>query len=103
MANLHEKKYTARTLARKISSLRSFWHYLTLQKEVSQNPWRLISLPKRAKTLPDILSKAQMATLLNSLKTSSPAGIRDKTICELLYGSGIRVSELVQLNIQDIN
>ena len=92
-----------RSIARVIACLRSFWSYLIQENIVSLNPWELTVLPKVEKKLPHILSADEMAQFLDSLPHEKPSEYRDKTICECLYSAGIRVSELIQLDISDIS
>jgi integrase/recombinase XerC len=91
------------TLTRKISTLRSFFKYLIKDGYIEINPARLVNLPKRKKFLPKILSIDEMFGLLKIPKNDSLLGSRDLCILELLYSSGVRVSELVNLNINDID
>lgn len=102
LSNLHEKKYEASSISRKISTLRSFFKYNLKEKNIKSNPMTLISNPKKEKKLPKYLNYEEIEKLINSIDTSKPEGIRDKLIIELLYSTGIRVSELVNIKIKDI-
>ena len=102
LSHLHEKKYLSSSISRKISTLRSFFKYNLKEKNIKNNPMTLISNPKREKKLPKYLNYEEMEKLLNSIDTSELEGIRDKLIIELLYSTGIRVSELVNIKIKDI-
>ena len=86
-----------------IASLRSFWRYLVEEGHTSTNPWEILPLPKMNIALPKIINASQMTQFLDSIGTHTPVTTRDQCICELLYSTGIRISELVSLNIEDIN
>lgn len=98
-----EKSWSPRTLARQISALRSFWNYLAAVQYVTENPWSGIPLPKQSSLLPSVLFYDEMTTFLDTIDLSKPFGCRDRAICELLYGSGLRVSELARLNRSDVD
>lgn len=102
LSHLHEKKYLSSSISRKISTLRSFFKYNLKENKITNNPMTLISNPKREKKLPKYLNYEEMEKLLNSIDTSELEGIRNKLIIELLYSTGIRVSELVNIKIKDI-
>ncbi len=102
LSHLHDKKYEASSISRKISTLRTFFKYNLKEKNIKNNPMTLISNPKKEKKLPKYLNYEEMEKLLNSIDTSELEGIRDKLIIELLYSTGIRVSELVNIKIKDI-
>lgn len=91
------------TLARHLASLRAFYHFLWKRQLVTSNPCDHISLPKSEKTEPDILSLAEIDRLLNVSDRDTVAGQRDQAMLELLYASGIRVTELISLNVTDVN
>lgn len=99
---LKEKNYNAKTIARMIAALRSFWHFLETENHTEFNPWQSVALPKTDKTLPTILSKTMMLTFLDQIPMTTPLEFRNKTICECLYSAGLRVSELCQLNTHHI-
>ncbi|MBP3921006.1 MAG: tyrosine recombinase XerC [Bacilli bacterium] len=99
---LHDNNYESSSTCRKISSLRSFFKYMIKQKKINSNPMILISNPKKEKKLPTYLNYNEMEIFLNSIDTSTKEGIRDKLIIELLYSTGIRVSELTNIKIKDI-
>ena len=102
LSYLHDKQYEATSISRKISTLRTFFKYNLKEKNIKSNPMTLISNPKKEKKLPKYLNYEEMEKLLNAIDTSELEGIRDKLIIELLYSTGIRVSELVNIKIQDI-
>ncbi len=92
-----------KSIARKISCFRSFYSYLIKKKLARSNPWAAVSLPKLPKKLPGFLYPEEIEALMDSPDLKSPAGLRDKAILETLYASGMRVSELVKLNLSDID
>lgn len=99
---LYQKNYAKKTIARHISSLRSFYKFLVKEKVVKENPMLLISNPKLDKTLPHFLYTNEVEMLLDIPDVETPIGSRDATILELLYSTGVRVSELVTIKISDI-
>ena len=100
---LQKFHYSATTSSRKIASLRTFFKFLYREKIVDNNPAKGIHSPKKSKTLPTFLTEEETEKILNSVKTDTPAGYRNKVILELLYASGMRVSELSNLNFADLN
>jgi len=103
LSYLMEKKLAKTTIARKISAIRSFYKYLVREGILSSNPLEQATTPKLDKRLPSFLTIEETEKLLNASDTTKPPGKRDRAILELLYASGIRVSELVQLNLEQIN
>ena len=100
---LYDREYSRKTISRHISTLRSFFKYLASQKKINKNPMNLISNPKQEKKLPKFLYYDQVEKLLDIPDVNDPFGLRDKTILEILYSTGIRVSELINIKIQDID
>lgn len=98
----HNNRSSA-TITRNIASLRSFYQFLILSKQAEINPAKTIRLEKLPKKFPQILSGKEIELLLSQPDNNEPKGCRDKAMLELLYATGIRVSELVELNIGDIN
>jgi len=90
------------TVARKLSSLKQFYEYLLKRKIVNENPFSSYSAPKISRYHPHYLSPADIEKILNSIDLSNEAGKRDKAIIELLYGSGLRISELASLKPGDL-
>ena len=88
---------SASSLARNISSIRGFHEFAVVEGFTKANPAELVELPKKARKLPEILSPEEVISMLESPDTTKPAGIRDKAILECLYGTGMRVSELTDL------
>jgi tyrosine recombinase XerC len=103
LAHLVGKNLEKSTIARKLSSIRSFFKYLTREGIITQNPTIYIPTPKRTKKVPSFLDLDEVKLLLELPDTRTLLGLRDKAILEILYGSGLRVSELVNLNISDID
>ena len=96
--NLHDKKYSATSIMRKIASLRGFYKWACANDFCTLNPTLTIEQPKLPKKLPKVVSVKEIEEMLNNNLTSTQT-----VIIELLYGCGLRVSELVNLNISDIN
>lgn len=91
------------SIIRKISALRSFFKYLFLEKIISSNPLLYLSIPKKEKLLPHYLEEKEMFELLDSIPMKNFYSLRDRAILETLYSTGIRISELVNLNLADID
>ena len=100
---LQKFNYSKTTTSRKIASLKTFFKYLSKEKEIFQNPAKGIHAPKRGKLLPKFLTEEETEKILMNIKCDTPAGYRNKVILELLYASGMRVSELSGLNFCDLN
>lgn len=96
------KKITARSQARIISGLRSFFDYLVFEEHRNTNPTDLIETPKIGKKLPDTLSQNEIDALIEAIDLSHPQGERNKTIFETMYSCGLRVSEAITLKISDL-
>ena len=100
---LHNKNYTAKSISRHISSLKSFFKYLTKMEIVKENPCLLVTNPKIEKKLPNYINYQDLDILFNTPDCSTPLGLRNRLILELLYSCGVRVSELVNIKISDID
>jgi len=100
---LMEQKFSARSVARLTSSLRSFYFYLLEQEIIKVNPTLLLESPKKPKLLPKTLSENDVESLINAPDTSDLLGLRDRTMLEVLYACGLRVSELISLNLTQVN
>ena len=96
------KEMNSSSQSRIISGLRSFFEFLIFEKYISQNPLRLIESPKISRKLPDTLSIEEIDLLISNLDLSKEQGERNLAIIELLYGCGVRVSELIDLKISDL-
>ena len=95
--------YTKTTVARKIAAIRGFYNFLYEERILENNPLQNIRAPKRAKTLPEFLSEREIENILNSVKIETPAGYRNRTILEVLWATGMRISELCNLNFENLN
>ena len=100
---LHMQKKSCSTVLRNIASLRCFYQYLIVTGQASENPAKSIHLEKPQKKLPQILSGKEIELLLSQPDTSTSKGCRDKAMLELLYATGIRVSELTALDLGDLD
>ena len=97
------KNFAASSISRSIASIRAFFQYLTQKNGWKENPAEKLKAPKIEKKLPGILTVEEVDLLLAQPKGNTAKGIRDKAMLELLYATGIRVSELISLKIKDIN
>jgi integrase/recombinase XerC len=103
LADLNERQYSKSTVARKLATLRSFYKFLLKRGSVSSNPVTAIRTPKQDKKLPRFLEYDEVKRLLETPPVDNWLGARDRAILEVLYSTGIRVSELVALNMDDID
>ena len=103
LRKLYEDKYSSRSISRKVSSLKSYFKYLEGEGIIKDNFMRLISNPKIEKTLPNYLNYDDLEKLLNFPDRSNKYGLRDALILEMLYSSGVRVSELANMRLSDID
>jgi len=103
LAVLKGKNLSARTIARHLSVLRSFFKFLTREGYLKNNPTLSISTPKQEKRLPSFLTEEEIIRLIESALPKDERGSRDKAILETFYSTGIRISELVELDIPDID
>lgn len=100
---LQKFDYKKTTTSRKIASIRTFYKFLFREKKINTNPTENIISPKRPKSLPKFLSMEEVEEILNNINISTPAGYRNRAILELLWASGMRISELSNLNFGDLN
>lgn len=103
MISLRKAGLSARSRARHLVSIRGFYRFLVQEQQLKYDPARLVDLPKSSLRLPDVLSVDEVSRLLESPDVDKPLGSRDSAMLELLYAAGLRVSELVNLKLQDIN
>ncbi|SEM47691.1 integrase/recombinase XerC [Mesobacillus persicus] len=103
LTKLYEKQLSRRTVARRISCLRSFYKFLLREKLVDENPIALVSIPKGEKRLPDFFYEQELELLFESCETETALGKRNKALLELLYGTGIRVSECCKIRLTDLD
>lgn len=101
-ATLRDLGVAPRSTARILSGVRSFYRFLTIEKEIETDPTELLESPQIGKHLPEVLSLAEIDAIEQAIDLSRPEGIRDKAIIEMLYSCGLRVSELCNLKISDL-
>lgn len=102
LGEIHQLGMEASTQARILSSIRSFFNYLILEKIISIDPTELIESPKIGRKLPDVLSIEEVTQIIETLDLSKPEGTRNRAILEFMYSSGLRVSEVTDLKISNI-
>ncbi len=104
LLTLRKKNYAEATVARKVAALKSFFQYLQAEGTIRGNPAESLESPRVGRSLPKPLSVTQVDELLEQpLKRNTPEARRDRAMLELLYAAGLRVSELVSLNVEDLN
>ncbi len=102
LAHLARRKLARATVARHLSALRTFFKFLVREEIVEANPARTVATPKREKYLPAVLQTSDVALLIEQPDTSTTLGVRDAAWLELLYASGLRISELVGIDLDDL-
>ena len=95
--------YSSRSTARSLSSLRAFYAYLLSKSLIIENPTSKIQSPKLGHSLPKVLSEEDVEKLINAPNTKDPIGLRDRAMLELLYACGLRISELINLDVLNLN
>ena len=103
LAGLHDAGTAKASISRKLSALRSFFRYLEREKLTDKQPLSTLSAPKPERRLPSFLTKEEVSRLLQSPDASTPQGLRDRAMLELLYASGLRLSEIVNLDLGSID
>jgi len=103
LAILYEKKVKKSTSSRKLAAIRSFYQFCLKRKWMADNPAKVVATPKQEKTVPSFLTEEEMSEFLDFPRSGKVLDFRDKAMLELLYASGIRVSELIGLNLEDLN
>ena len=103
LANRYQLGMSSKTTARILSSLRRFYGYFLRENVITVDPTSLISAPKTTRSLPDSLTEADVEALLAAPQLALPRGQRDKTMLEMLYATGLRVSELVDLKFEQLS
>jgi integrase/recombinase XerD len=103
LGHLKDQGKSSKTVARHVASIRSFHQFLLREKCTDQDPTVHIETPKTERNLPRILSIEEVEALLEAPEESTPLGMRDKAMLELLYATGIRVSELISLKMEDVH
>jgi integrase/recombinase XerC len=102
LAHLQQKGLARTSIARKVAALRSYFRYLCREQVVEANPAKAVSTPKLEKKLPSFLYQQDVNRLLEAPDPGTALGLRDRSLLELTYGSGLRVGEVVRLNIDDL-
>ena len=103
LIHLRSQRLSARSRARHLVTLRGLFNYLTHEKVILTNPTQAIDMPKIGLQLPDVLSVADVQALIGAPDREAPEGLRDAAMLELLYGSGLRVSELIHVEMNAVN
>jgi tyrosine recombinase XerC len=103
LGELSEQGLAKSSIARKVASIRSFFKYCFKRGHIEKNPAHLLVVPKKDRTLPKTVNSSDIERMMDSVDTESPAGRQDKALLELFYSTGIRLSELINLNISQID
>ncbi|QRN86327.1 tyrosine recombinase [Clostridia bacterium] len=103
LGKLNSKKYASSTMARHITALRAYFTYLESEELLDENPMQRIVSPKIAKKIPEFLYQEQIQSLMKLPDMKKAIGVRDRLILEILYGTGIRVGELVNIRVGDLD
>ncbi|MDX8431775.1 MAG: site-specific tyrosine recombinase [Candidatus Algichlamydia australiensis] len=103
LSELRKKQYASSTVARMLVSVKLFFRFLRKENIIKEDETSLIESPKLWQLIPEILSEKEVEAILKACDTRSALGARDRAILEMLYGSGLRVSEVCSLNIHDID
>ncbi len=103
LSYLNKNNNSKSTISRKLSSLRTFYKYLVLENKVNSNPFLLVSSPKKEKKIPKFINYNNLEEIFSVPDIESSLGQRERLILELLYASGIRISELVNIKLKDID
>src|SRR5690606_29261658 len=102
MGYLYELELSAYSQARMLSGIKAFYKFLLVEDYLFDDPVHLVEAPKIGRKLPDTLAYEEIETLLEAIDMSTPEGSRNRAMLEVLYSSGLRVSELVALRISDV-
>ena len=103
LSHRQQRKLSPRSTARWLSTLKGFYRYAVLQQRIDIDPTQQIEHPKLGRILPGALSMTEVEALLAAPDVESPLGLRDRAMLELLYASGLRITELVTLEIANVN
>jgi len=103
LLTLKARKLSNKTIVRNLVAIRTFFRFLTHEGKLESNPVENLESPQLAKTLPEILSVQEVEHLLETPRPQTPLGIRDRSMLEMLYATGMRVSELVSLQLNQLN
>jgi integrase/recombinase XerD len=101
--HLYQKDLSSRSIARHLSAIRSLFHYLLAEEQISVDPTEHLSSPKQWSTIPKFLNREQIEKLIEAPDCGKPSGLRDRAMLELLYATGIRVTELIQLRVSNLD
>src|SRR5580698_5434838 len=101
--HLYQKDLSARSIARHLSAIRSLFHFLLADEKVTVDPTEHLSSPKQWTTIPKFLNREQIEKLIAAPDCAKPSGLRDRAMLELLYATGIRVTELIQLRLSNLD
>jgi len=102
LQSIHEQELAAASQARIISGVKAFFHYLITEEVISKNPTELLEAPKLKRKLPDVLGVTEVEQLFTGIDHSTPEGQRNRAILETMYGSGLRVSEVITLELTNL-
>lgn len=102
LGSLYEKKRKKSTIGRKLAAMRSFYDYCLKRNWIDKNPAKVLARPRQDKSVPGFLSEDEMAAFLDLPSSDRPLDLRDRAALELLYASGIRVGELVSVDLEDL-
>ena len=102
LQHLYNEKAKATTQARAVSSLKAFYRFLQYENVIAHNPTELLEAPKTGRKLPDVLSVIEIENIMAAIDLSTPEGHRNKAMIEVLYGCGLRVSELINLKLSQL-
>jgi integrase/recombinase XerD len=100
---LRKRKLSNRSIARQVTTLRGFFGFLLEENEIAHNPSELLVAPKIGASLPKYLDHERIEELIDAPDTSTPTGLRDRAMLDLLYATGVRVSELIKLRVADLD
>ena len=103
MLYLERNRFAPSTVSRSVASIRAFFQFLCKEHTIEEDPAESLRPPKVEKKLPEILTVEEVDLLLEQPSVNTPKGIRDRAMLELLYATGIRVSELIHLKMDDLN
>jgi integrase/recombinase XerC len=103
LSSLVDDEFAPPSIARKVSTIRSFFRYLRSAGLIDADPLLGVRGPRKERRLPTFLSSEEIATLIAAADSESPAGLRDRAMLELLYAAGLRVSEIVSLDVRDLD
>lgn len=102
MQSIHEMEFAATSQARIISGIKAFFHYLVMEEVISTNPTELLEAPKLQRKLPDVLGVDEVELLFTGIDHSKPEGQRNRAILEVMYSCGLRVTELIELQLTNM-